>query len=416
MEKLDNYRLKLGSNLYVPIVLGGMGVNISNATLSLEIARLGGIGHISDAMSPTVCDRELGTNYSQRKFDSLKWNVGNFDKSKIKFDMNEVYDAQKRYIGSVMERKRGDGGIFVNVMEKLTMGDPIESLKTRLIGALDAGVDGITLSAGVHMYSLGLIENHKRFRDAKIGIIVSSDRALRVFLRSAKRVNRMPDYIIIEGPLAGGHLGFGEDWKEFKLSQILVECQELLKKEDLNIPIIVAGGVFTGGDAVNFINQGASGVQVATRFLISKECALPDSTKQEYLNATKEDVVVNSSSPTGYLMRMLRNSPCLSSRLIPQCELFGYMLSKDGLCQYIDAYKKYISEKIIGPIKEKMCICSHFYKSTCWTCGQYAYRLKETTIKNLDNTYELLSAEHIFKDYQFSTGDSINIPKISQNA
>ncbi len=413
MEKLDNYRLKLGSNLYVPIMLGGMGVNISNSNLALEIARLGGIGHISDAMSPTVCDRELGTHYSKEKFNLCKWNRGNFDKSQMKFDLNEVYDAQKRYISSVMERKKGDGAIFVNVMEKLSMGDPLGSLKTRLVGALDVGVDGITLSAGVHMYSLGLIEDHKRFKDVKLGIIVSSDRALRVFLRSAKRANRMPDYIVIEGPLAGGHLGFGEDWREFELAKILQDCKELLKKEDLNIPLIVAGGIFTGGDAVNFIKQGASGVQVATRFLASKECALPNSVKQEYFKAGKEDVVVNSASPTGYLMRMLKNSPCLSSRIIPQCELFGYMLSKDGICQYLDTYKKYISEKILGPIKEKMCICTHFYKNTCWTCGQYAYRLKETTIKNIDNTYELLSAEHIFKDYQFSVGDSINLP-ISQ--
>ena len=102
-------------------MLGGMGVNISNATLALEISRLGGIGHISDAMLPTVCDRELGTSYSKEKLNKYKYNVQNLDKSEIKFDLQEVYNAQKQYISSVMERKKGSGAIFVNVMEKLTM-------------------------------------------------------------------------------------------------------------------------------------------------------------------------------------------------------------------------------------------------------------------------------------------------------
>ena len=374
MDKLDNYRLTLGKDLYIPIMLGGMGVNISNATLALEISRLGGIGHISDAMLPTVCDRELGTSYSKEKLNKYKYNVQNLDKSEIKFDLQEVYNAQKQYISSVMERKKGSGAIFVNVMEKLTMGDPIGSLKSRLDAALDAGVDGITLSAGVHMSSLGLIKDNKRFYDAKIGIIVSSDRALKVFLRSAKRVNRIPDYIVIEGPLAGGHLGFGEDYKEYKLESILEDVKNLLQLEGLQIPII-------------------------------KECALPDNVKQKYFKAEKEDIVVNKLSPTGYLMRMLKSSPCMSGTLIPQCELFGYMLSKEGTCQYIEAYKKYLEEKSNEPISDKMCICTHFYNNTCYTCGENAYRLKETTSKNDDGTYKILNAKDIFNDYLYSASE-----------
>lgn len=405
MDKLDNYRLTLGKDLYIPIMLGGMGVNISNATLALEISRLGGIGHISDAMLPTVCDRELGTSYSKEKLNKYKYNVQNLDKSEIKFDLQEVYNAQKQYISSVMERKKGSGAIFVNVMEKLTMGDPIGSLKSRLDAALDAGVDGITLSAGVHMSSLGLIKDNKRFYDAKIGIIVSSDRALKVFLRSAKRVNRIPDYIVIEGPLAGGHLGFGEDYKAYKLESILEDVKNLLQLEGLQIPIIVAGGIFTGSDATKFIQLGANAVQVATRFVVSKECALPDNVKQKYFKAEKEDIVVNKLSPTGYLMRMLKSSPCMSGTLIPQCELFGYMLSKEGTCQYIEAYKKYLEEKSNEPISDKMCICTHFYNNTCYTCGENAYRLKETTSKNDDGTYKILNAKDIFNDYLYSASE-----------
>jgi nitronate monooxygenase len=82
----------------------------------------------------------------------------------------------------------------------------------RLASALDAGVDGITLSAGLHLGSFALMEDHPRFRDAKLGMIVSSLRALQLFLRKNARLNRLPDFVVIEGPLAGGHLGFGMDW------------------------------------------------------------------------------------------------------------------------------------------------------------------------------------------------------------
>jgi nitronate monooxygenase len=85
-------------------------------------------------------------------------------------------------------------------------------LRVRLEAPLDAGIDGITLAAGLHLGSFALIEDHPRFRDVKLGIIVSSLRALQLFLKKSARTNRLPDYIVIEGPLAGGHLGFGMDW------------------------------------------------------------------------------------------------------------------------------------------------------------------------------------------------------------
>ncbi len=80
------------------------------------------------------------------------------------------------------------------------------------------------------------MKDHPRFRDAKIGIIVSSLRALKIFLRGAQRVERVPDYIIVEGPLAGGHLGFGPDWEQFDLLQIVREVAAYVAAEDLKIP------------------------------------------------------------------------------------------------------------------------------------------------------------------------------------
>ena len=96
---------------------------------------------------------------------------------------------------------------------------------------MDGGIDGITLAAGLHLGSFGLIEDHPRFRDVKLGIIVSSVRALQLFLRKSGRTNRLPDYVVVEGPLAGGHLGFGMDWREYDLATITKEVVEFIKTE-----------------------------------------------------------------------------------------------------------------------------------------------------------------------------------------
>jgi nitronate monooxygenase len=143
-------------------------------------------------------------------------------------------------------------------MEKLTMNAPKETLKVRMSAALDAGIDGITLAAGLHLGSFALIEDHPRFRDAKLGIIVSSVRALQLFLKKSARTNRLPDYIVVEGPLAGGHLGFGMDWAQYDLATIVAEVIQYLKNEHLDIPVIPAGGIFTGSDATGFLENGAA--------------------------------------------------------------------------------------------------------------------------------------------------------------
>ena len=262
---VDDYRLTLGNSQFVPIVIGAMGVDISTTGLALEAARLGGIGHISDAMSLVVADKTFGTRFSKAKAARYRATKAGLDKSMVKFDLGDLREAQHSNVEAVMSRKKGEGAVFINVMEKLTMGAATDTLQARLEAALDGGIDGITLSAGLHTHSLGLIKDHPRFRDAKIGIIVSSLRALKIFLRSAKRVDRLPDYIVVEGPLAGGHLGFGYDWYEYSLETIVEEVLDYLREASLDIPVIPAGGIFTGTDAVGFLQGGASAVQVATR-------------------------------------------------------------------------------------------------------------------------------------------------------
>jgi nitronate monooxygenase len=278
---VDDYRLMLGDAEFVPIMVGGMGVDISTADLALEACRLGGIGHISDAMSPFVGDQKYGSKHTKTKANRHKATKDGFDKSTVKFQTEDLMQAQREVVDATMARKRGDGAVFINIMEKLNMGAPTDTLRARLNAALDGGIDGITLSAGLHTHSMGLMKDNPRFRDAKIGTIVSSVRALKIFLRSAKRVDRMPDYVIVEGPLAGGHLGFGDDWAEYELADIVAEVLQFLRDESLDIVVIPAGGIFTGTDAAEYLEMGAGAVQVATRFTITEEAGLPARAKTD---------------------------------------------------------------------------------------------------------------------------------------
>ncbi|MDP2821825.1 MAG: nitronate monooxygenase [Sulfuritalea sp.] len=413
MKRVDDFRLRLGKQELVPIVVGGMGVDISTAELALEAARLGGIGHISDAMVPTVSDRRFNTKYVKNKLRQYKFNVANTEKAVVQFDLGLLVEATALHVGRTMEAKRGDGLVFINCMEKLTMNAPRETLRARLKAALDSGIDGITLAAGLHLGSFALIEDHPRFRDVKLGIIVSSLRALQLFLKKSARTGRLPDYVVIEGPLAGGHLGFGMDWAKYDLAGIVVEIRDWMKAEQLDIPLIPAGGIFTGSDAVAFMEMGAAAVQVATRFTVSNECGLPEDVQQEYFKAGEIDIEVNTISPTGYPMRMLKNSPAIGAGIRPNCEAFGYLLDSSGTCQYIEAYNREVAlhpgaKKV--KVMDKTCLCTHMRNFDCWTCGHYTYRLKDTTRRNEDGSYRLLSAEHIFRDYQFSTDNKLALP------
>ena len=413
MKCVDDFRLRLGKQELVPIMVGGMGVDISTVALSLEAARLGGIGHISDAMVPTVTDRRFNTKFVKDKLKQYKFNVENADKSVVKFNLDILAEATKLHVGSAMDAKKGDGLIFINCMEKLTMNAPKETLRVRMQTAMDAGIDGITLAAGLHLGSFSLIEDHPRFRDVKLGIIVSSLRALQLFLKKSSRTGRLPDYVVVEGPLAGGHLGFGMDWAQYDLATIVAEIHAWMQAEQLDIPLIPAGGIFTGSDAVGFLENGAGAVQVATRFTVTHECGLPEKVQQEYFKATEDDIEVNQLSPTGYPMRMIKSCPAIGDGIRPNCEAYGYLLDANGSCSYIQAYNREVAahpgERRIK-VMDKTCLCTHMRNFDCWTCGQYTYRLKDTTRRDEDGRYQILSAEHVFKDYQFSKDGKVALP------
>jgi NAD(P)H-dependent flavin oxidoreductase YrpB (nitropropane dioxygenase family) len=186
-----------------------------------------------------------------------------------------------------------------------------------------------------------------------------------------------------------------------------------MKAEQLDIPIIAAGGIFTGSDAVSFLEQGVAGVQVATRFTVANECGLPPKVKQDYFRASEDDIVVNTISPTGYPMRMLKSSPAIGAGIRPNCEAYGFLLDGTGHCAYIDAYNREVGlhpEAKTFSVMDKTCLCTHMRNFNLWTCGHYTYRLKDTTRRLEDGSYQTLSAEHIFKDYQFSVDQKLALP------
>lgn len=112
-------------------------------------------------------------------------------------------------------------------------------------------------------------------------------------------------------------------------------------------------------------------------------------------------------------MRMLKSSPAIGSGIRPNCEAYGYLLDANGNCAYINAYNR---ELALHPdakkirVMDKTCLCTHMRNFDCWTCGHYTYRLKDTTHRKADGDYQLLAAEHIFHDYQFSTDGRIALP------
>ncbi|MNL06902.1 dihydroorotate dehydrogenase 1B [compost metagenome] len=188
-----------------------------------------------------------------------------------------------------------------------------------------------------------------------------------------------------------------------------------LAKEGLSIPVIPAGGIFTGTDAVEYLQKGAAAVQVATRFTVTRECGLPDHVKQVYLGAEEADVEVNTQSPTGYPMRMLKQSPAIGSNIKPNCETLGYLLDSEGRCSYLEAYNATpVDEKgRRQPVRERTCLCTHMNTFKVYTCGHYVYRLKETTVLEAPGgRYHVPSAEHVFRDYQFSEDHKIALPKL----
>lgn len=274
--------LKIGDLVAkVPIVQGGMGVGISLSNLAGAVANCGGIGVISGV--------EPG-------FDLKHY-------CKDKFQAN--LDGLAHHIRKAKELAP-DGIIGVNIMTALTNFE--DMVKT----AVQEKIDIIFAGAGMPMKLPEFVKDS----DTKIAPIVSSGKVAKLICKKWDRTHSyLPDAIVVEGPEAGGHLGFSPeqlDHKEdFSLKGIVTDVLEAIKpfeeKYDRKIPIIAGGGLHDSKDIYEILQAGASGVQMATRFVATHECDASDAFKQTYLDAKEDDVTI-IKSPVGMPGRAIKNS------------------------------------------------------------------------------------------------------------
>lgn len=264
----------------VPVIQGGMGVGVSLSGLAGAVAAAGGIGIISTA------------------------NIGFRDPNFAKDPLECNLKALKEEIRKAKEIAP-NGIIGMNTMVVTRLYE--KYIKT----AVESGIDLIISGAGLPMDLPKFVEGS----NTKIAPVVSSKKALQVIVRYwTKKYNRLPDLVVIEGPMAGGHLGFAMDEVESitkeeydeEIKTIFAYAKELEEANNCSIPVVVAGGVFDKADMEHYMDMGAAGVQVATRFVTTKECDASDAYKQAYIDAKKEDIVI-TKSPVGLPGRAVRN-------------------------------------------------------------------------------------------------------------
>ncbi len=265
----------------LPIIQGGMGVGISLSGLAGAVALEGGIGIISTA--------QIGYNEEDFKTNPMEANLR----------------AIKKHLARAKEIAQG-GVVGVNIM--VATKQYAQYVKT----AVEAKADVIISGAGLPINLPELIKGSV----SKIAPIVSSVKATSVILKMwDRKYKRTADFIVIEGPLAGGHLGFHEDelididiesYQE-EIKRIVDFKKEYEEKYNQAIPVIVAGGIFDQEDVKKALLTGADGVQVGTRFVVTKECDAPDDYKQAYINSKKEDIRI-IKSPVGMPGRAIWNS------------------------------------------------------------------------------------------------------------
>ena len=264
----------------VPLVQGGMGVGVSLSSLAGAVAAEGGIGVISTA--------QIG--YREPDFDT------------------DPIGANLRAVKTEIEKARQiaeDGILGVNIMVAT------RRYEDYVKAAVEAGIDLIISGAGLPMDLPKLVGAAK----TKLAPIVSSVKSAQVIMRYWwKKYSRLPDALIIEGPLAGGHLGFHKeqlddiDGLNFdnEVKAIIGQVDTAAAEHEKDIPVIMAGGVYTREDMEHYLELGASGVQMATRFVTTYECDASDAYKKAYIDANKEDIVI-VQSPVGMPGRAILN-------------------------------------------------------------------------------------------------------------
>lgn len=264
----------------VPLIQGGMGVGISLGNLAGSVAAEGGVGIISTA--------QIG--FREPDFDQ------------------HPSEANIRAIQKEMDKARAispDGLVGFNIMVAL------RDYKQHVKAAVEAGADIIISGAGLPTELPGLVEGSA----TKIAPIVSTEKSAKVILKYwGKKYRRTADLVVIEGPRAGGHLGFKEEELEMyspevyddEIKKIISAVHSYEDEYQVKIPVVLAGGIYDRDDVVHALSLGVDGVQAASRFVTTNECDADIRYKQAYLDAEKEDIAI-VKSPVGMPGRAILN-------------------------------------------------------------------------------------------------------------
>ncbi|MSS62920.1 NAD(P)H-dependent flavin oxidoreductase [Velocimicrobium porci] len=266
-----------------PLIQGGMGVGISLSSLAGAVAKEGGIGVISAA--------QIGYKEPEWENNPLEANLKAIEK--------EIKKAREI---------ANDGILGINIMVATRF------YERYVKKAIESGIDLIISGAGLPTELPAYISGSK----VKIAPIVSTLKSIQVISKYWERkYQKQPDLVVIEGPQAGGHLGFPVDELEKlekrnsyeydnEVRQILDFVKKLERKENIKIPVVVAGGIYDKKDMEHYIELGADGIQVGTRFVTTYECDASREFKEAYLNASKEEIEL-VKSPVGMPARGLKN-------------------------------------------------------------------------------------------------------------
>ncbi|PLX44355.1 MAG: nitronate monooxygenase [Deltaproteobacteria bacterium] len=279
---------KIGNlNFPVPIIQGGMGVGVSLSRLARAVSLCGGLGTISSAGLDRLVSERIGRKVGIREACAIE----------------------------IEKAKQGMTPIAINIMVALE-----NTYAKSVLGALDAAVDVIISGAGLPVKLPQIVNEHPNGEKTKLIPITSSGRALRLICKRWMKAGRTPDAVIVEGPLAGGHLG----WKSLaeiespdtKLENLVEDCLEVARDFG-NFPVIAAGGIYNHEDIHRFLDLGAAGVQMGTRFLATEESEASDNFKDALVRCSEEDIMVATEpgSPCGLPFRILKESPMLKETL-----------------------------------------------------------------------------------------------------
>ena len=341
--------------LPVPIIQGGMGVGVSLSSLAGAVAHEGGMGVISS----------VNAGYREEDF------LTNPREANLRALHNEIKRAK--------ELADGNGLVAVNIMTA------VSNYENTCRCVVEAGADAIISGAGLPLK----LPEYTKGTDTLFAPIVSSGKAAALLCKSySKRYDVLPDFIVIEGSKAGGHLGFSPEeltthmakTNDEILEEVLLAIFPFEEQYDTKIPVFVAGGVFDGADMEHFMKLGASGVQMATRFIATEECDAHTDYKMAMVNAKKEDIII-IESPVGMPARAI-NSPLL--KRLKEGKKFPPEVCNGCLtgCKKGDKTPYCISRALIEAVKGN-------WEDGLFFCGENAWKVDRiVTVKELMETIE----------------------------